>query len=193
MKAFVAAALLASWLLMVVTIMDITLSTMPQSMLCTTLQSTLSIMPQLLPTQLPMLSTTLQLLPMLSMLLLPIMPQLQLTMLPQLTRLRNTPMRSLHTPSPTLLLMTTQSLTSTLRSSLMVPAMLPDLTLLLFPMAESNTSSTLPMDMMDMLLMSPMRVLLSTQRRNPTTLPQLTTPLPQLTTPLPSLCFVNIY
>merc|ERR1719461_2336535 len=43
-----------------------------------------------------------------------------------------------------------------------------DLTLLLFPMAESNTSSTLPTDMMDLLPMSPMREPLSTQRRSPT-------------------------
>merc|ERR1712027_7088 len=150
-------------------------------------------MPQLLPTQLPMPSTLLQSLLTPSMLL-QSLPQLlsrllQLTMpQPQLTRLRNTPMRSPHTPSPTLLLMTTQSLTSTLRSSPMVPAMLPDLTLLLFPMDVSNMSSTLQMVMMDMSPMLLTRELLSTQRRNPMSLPQ-----PQLTMPKPSLCFVNIY
>merc|ERR1719322_807189 len=47
--------------------------------------------------------------------------------------------------------------------------MLPDLTLLLFLMAESNTSNTPPMDMMDLLLMSPMREPLSTQRNQPHT------------------------
>merc|ERR1712027_135021 len=76
--------------------------------------------------------------------------------------------------SPTLLPMTTPSLPSTLRSLPMVPATLPDLTPLLFPMAESNTSSTPPTVMMDMLLMSPMREPLSTQR------PQLHTRLTQL-------------
>merc|ERR1712117_927293 len=127
------------------------------------------------PQLLPMPSTLPQLLPTLSMLLQLTMPQLQLTTLPQLTRPRLTPMRSPHIPTPTLLLMTTQRPPSTLRSSPMVPAMLPDLTPLLFPMAESNTSSTPPMVMMDMLPMSPMRVPLSTQR------PQLHTRLPQLT------------
>merc|ERR1712027_57160 len=121
----------------------------------------LSMLPQLLPTP----STLLQL----------TMPQLQLTTLPQLTRPRLTPMRSPHTPTPTLLLMTTQRPPSTLRSSPMVPAMLPDLTPLLFPMAEYNTSSTPPTVMMDMLPMSPMREPLSTQR------PQLHTRLPQNT------------
>merc|ERR1719270_2463056 len=71
--------------------------------------------------------------------------------------------------------------------------MLPDLTLLLFPMAESNTSNTPPTDMMDLLLMSPMRELLSTQRSLFTRLPQLTMPLPQHTTLKSSLCFFNIY
>merc|ERR1719471_33095 len=71
--------------------------------------------------------------------------------------------------------------------------MLPDLTLLLFPMAESNTSNTPPMDMMDLLLMSPMRELLSTQRSPLTRLPQLTMPLPLHTTLKSSLCFFNIY
>merc|ERR1719367_4473 len=79
--------------------------------------------------------------------------------------------------------MTTPSQTSTLRSSPMVPATLPDLTPLLFPMAESNTSSTLPTVMMDMSLMSLMREPLSTQRlqHQATRLPQLM-PQPQLTT-----------
>merc|ERR1712117_193789 len=116
-------------------------------------------------------------------------PSMLLQSLPQLlSRLRNTPMRSPHTPSPTLLLMTTQSPTSTPRSSPMVPAMSPDLTLLLFPMDVSNMSSTLQMVMMDMSPMLLTRELLSTQRRNPMSLPQ-----PQLTMPKPSLCFVNIY
>merc|ERR1712111_158174 len=68
-----------------------------------------------------------------------------------------------------------------------------DLTLLLFPMAESNTSSTPPTDMMDLLPMSPMREPLSTQRSLFTRLPQLTMPLPQHTTLKSSLCFFNIY
>merc|ERR1719188_2668876 len=111
------------------------------------------------------------------------MPQPQLTM-PQsrLDMLSPTPMRSLHTPSPTLLLMTTPRLASTLRNSPMVLPTLPDLTLLLFLMAESNTSSTLPTDMMDMSLMSPMREPLSTQRPQPhTRLPQLMPQLPLIT------------
>merc|ERR1712243_490547 len=89
-------------------------------------------------------------------------------------------MRFLPIPTPTLLPMTTPSLTSTPRSSPMVPATLPDLTPLLFPMAESNTSSTLPTVMMDMSLM---REPLSTQRlqHQATRLPQLM-PQPQLTT-----------
>merc|ERR1740131_577952 len=112
------------------------------------------------------------------------LPQL-LPMLPQLTmpQLRLTPMRFLPTPTPTPLPMTTQSLPSTPRSSPMEPATLPDLTPLLFPMAESNTLSTLPMVMMDMSLMSLMREPLSTQRlqHQATRLPQLM-PQPQLTT-----------
>merc|ERR1711963_113507 len=101
------------------------------------------------------------------------MPQLptlsmlpQLSTLPQLTmpQLRLTPMRSLPTPTPTLLLMTTPSPTSTLRNNPMVLPTLPDLTPLPFLMAESNTSSTLPTVMMDMSLMSPTREPLSTQR-----------------------------
>merc|ERR1712095_100227 len=115
-------------------------------------QSTKLSMPQFSDTlsmpQLPMLSmpqsTTLSTqLPTLSML-----PQLstlpQLTM-PQFTmpQLRLTPMRS--PPTPTLLLMTTPSLASTLRNNPMVLPTLPDLTPLLF-------------------LMAPMRELLSTQR-----------------------------
>merc|ERR1712029_717528 len=105
----------------------------------------------------------------------------QLSMLPQLTMPQSrldmslmTLPSSLPTPSPTLLLMTTPSPASTLRSPLMVLPMLPDLTLLLFQMAESNTSSTPPMDMTDLLLMLPMREPLSTQRNQPhTRLPQL--------------------
>merc|ERR1711976_595250 len=105
---------------------------------------------------------------------------LQLTRLPQL---RFTLMRFLPTPTPTPLPMTTQSLPSTPRSSPMEPATLPDLTPLLFPMAESNTSSTLPTVMMDMSLMSLMREPLSTQRlqHQATRLPQLM-PQPQLPT-----------
>merc|ERR1712027_268758 len=84
-------------------------------------------------------------------------------------------MRFLPTPTPTPLPMTTQSLPSTPRSSPMEPATLPDLTPLLFPMAESNTSSTLPTVMTDMSLMSLMREPLSTQRlqHQATRLPQL--------------------
>merc|ERR1719471_1595236 len=74
----------------------------------------------------------------------------------------------------------------------METAMSRDLTQLLFLMAESRLSSTPPMDMMDLSLMSPMRELPSTQRPSHTTQPLLT-PLPQLTMPKPSLCFVNIY
>merc|ERR1711868_149694 len=101
---------------------------MPQSTM-------LSMLPQLLPTQLPMLFLL-------------------------MTLLNNLP-----TPSPTLLLMTTPSQASMLRSHLMELPMLLDPTLLLFPMAESNMSSTPPTDMMDSSLMSPTRELLSTQRR----------------------------
>merc|ERR1711983_257082 len=119
-------------------------------------QSTTLSMPQstTLSTQLPTLSMLPQLLPML----------LLLMTLPS----------NLPTPSPTLLLMTTPSPASTLRSHLMELPMLLDPTPLLFPMAESNMSSTPPTDMMDLLLMSPMREPLSTQRG---LLPQ-----PQLTT-----------
>merc|ERR1719367_2636256 len=143
--------------------------------------TTLSTLPQLLlMLSMPQLSTLPQLLPTLSTLPQLIMPQPQLTM-PQsrLDMLSPTPMRSLHTPSPTLLLMTTQRLASMLRNSPMVLPTLPDLTLLLFLMAESNTSSTLPTDMMDMSLMSPMREPLSTQR------PQTHTRMPQLMPQLP--------
>merc|ERR1712168_1464668 len=134
--------------------------------------------------QFTMLSMLPQLLLMLCMLPQLTMPQLllmlQLTRLPQL---RFTLMRFLPTPTPTPLPMTTQSLPSTPRSSPMEPATLPDLTPLLFPMAESNTSSTLPTVMMDMSLMSLMREPLSTQRlqHQATRLPQLM-PQPQLTT-----------
>merc|ERR1719410_974584 len=147
-------------------------------------------MPQF--TTLPHSSTTLpQLLPMLSMPQLSTMPQLIMPQ-PQLTTpqsrldmLSPTPMRSPHTPTPMLLLMTTQRPASMLRNSPMVLPTLLDLTPLLFLMAESNTSSTPPMDMTDLLLMSPMRELLSTQRiqlhtglhqlqPRPSQLPQLT-------------------
>merc|ERR1712113_731035 len=95
------------------------------------------------------------------------------------------------TPTPTLLLMTTQRPTSTSKNLMMETAMSRDLTLLLFPMAESRLSSIPPMDMMDLSLMSPMRELPSTQRPSHTTQPQLTsqplsTPLPQPTMPKPS-------
>merc|ERR1711933_129398 len=133
-------------------------------------------MPQFTMLSMPQLSTMLpQLLPTLSMLLQLIMPQPQLTM-PQsrLDMLSPTPMRSPHTPTPMLLLMTTPRPASMLRNSPMVLPTLLDLTPLLFLMAESNTSSTLPTDMMDMSLMSPMREPLSTQK------PQLHTPQPQL-------------
>merc|ERR1712130_826386 len=115
-----------------------------------------------------------------------IMPQSRLDML--LMTLPSSP----HTPSPTLLLMITQRPTSTLRRPLMEPPMLLDHTPLLFPMAESNTSSTLPMDMMDSLLMSPMREPQSTLKNLFTRLPQLMLQ-PQLTMLKSSLCFVNIY
>merc|ERR1712178_357715 len=110
-----------------------------------------------------------------------LMPQLpQLTMLPQPTRLRSTLMRfpPTHTPMPSL--MTTQSPTSRLRRPPMVLEMLRDHTPLLFPMAESNMLPTLPMVMMDMLLMSPMTELPSTL--NMSQLPQ-STKLPQLSQP----------
>merc|ERR1712018_779143 len=140
-------------------------------------------MPSTLPQLLPTMPQSLPMPPQLSRLLLQLtMPQLQLT------RLRLMLMRSLPTPSPMLLLMTTQRPTSTLRSSPMVPPMLPDLTPLLFPMDVSNMSNTLPMVMMDMSPMLHTRELLSTPRRNHTSQPQL-----QLTTLKSSLCFVNIY
>merc|ERR1719348_72888 len=148
-------------------------STLPQLLMPSTLPQLLLML------SMPQSSTLPQLLPTLSTLPQLIMPQPQLTM-PQsrLDMLSPTPMRSLHTPSPTLLLMTTPRLASTLRNSPMVLPTLPDLTLLLFLMAESNTSSTLPTDMMDMSLMSPMREPLSTQSPQPhTRLPQL---MPQL-------------
>merc|ERR1712130_2859 len=122
-----------------------------------------------------------------------IMPQSRLDML--LMTLLSSP----HTPSPMLLLMITQRPTSTLRRPLMEPQMLLDHTLLLFLMAESNMLSTHPTDMMVLLLMSPMRELLSTQRSPLTRLPQLTMPLPQhmpqlqFTMLKSSLCFINIY
>merc|ERR1719438_255755 len=94
---------------------------------------------------------------------LPIMPQLLLLQL-IMHLLRLMLMRFLPTPTPTLLLMTTQRPPSMLRRPLMVPAMSRDLTELLFLMAESKLLPTPPMDMMDMLLMSPMRELLPTQR-----------------------------
>merc|ERR1712117_104254 len=130
-------------------------------------------MPQFTTLSMPQ-CTMLSTLPQLSMLPQPIMPQF--TTLPQLTtpQLSPTLMRSPHTPTPMLLLMTTPSPASTLRNSPMVLPTLLDLTLLLFPMAESNMSSTPPMDMTDLLLMSPTREPLSTQRT------QLHTRLPQL-------------
>merc|ERR1712227_831535 len=102
------------------------------------------------------------------------------------------------TPTPTPWLMTTQRPTSTSKSPMMETAMFRDLTLLLFPMAESRLSSTPPTDMTDLSLMSPMRELPSTQRPSHTTQPLPTsqpqsTPPPQPTMPKPSLCFVNIY
>merc|ERR1712025_683892 len=139
-----------------------TLSMLPQSTTLSTQLPTLSMLPQLLPT-LSMHQST-----MLSML-----PQLLPTQLPMLLLLM-TLLSNLPTHSPTLLLMTTPSPASTLRNHLMELPMLLDPPLLLFLMAESNTSSTPPTDMMDSSLMSPMRELLSTQRR---WLPQ-----PQLTT-----------
>merc|ERR1719414_200212 len=131
----------------------------------------LSMLPQLLLTpsmpQLPMPCTPPQLLPTLSTLpqLSRLLPQLTMPQL-QLTRPRLTLMRSPPTLTPTLLLMTTQSPTSMLRSSPMELPTLLDLTLLLFPMDVSNMSSTLPMVMMDMSPMSHTRELLSTPRRN---------------------------
>merc|ERR1719277_1268687 len=120
---------------------------------------------------------------------LPIMPQLLLLQL-IMHLLRLMLMRFLPTPTPTLLLMTTQRPPSMLRRPLMVPAMSRDLTELLFLMAESKLLPTPPMDMMDMLLMSPMRAQLPTQRLLQLlpmlSMPQLPTPqclllLPQLT------------
>merc|ERR1719445_1937209 len=86
-------------------------------------------------------------------------------------------------PTPTPWLMTTQRPTSTSKSPTMETAMSRDLTLLLFPMAESRLSSTPPTDMTDLSLMSPMRELPSTQRPSHTTLP-LPTSQPQ-STPIP--------
>merc|ERR1719410_1157681 len=107
--------------------MESTLS-MPQF---TTLPHSSTTLPQLLPMlSMPQLSTTLpQLLPTLSMLPQLIMPQPQLTM-PQsrLDMLSPTPMKSPHTPTPMLLLMTTQRPASMLRNSPMVLPTLLDLT-----------------------------------------------------------------
>merc|ERR1711936_1192121 len=128
--------------------MGFTTPSMPQFTMLSMLPHSCTTLPQLLPT----LSMP-QLLPMLSMLPQPTTPQLSPTL-----------MRSPHTPTPMLSLMTTPSPASTLRNSPMVLPTLLDLTLLLFLMVESNMSSTLPTDMMDMSLMSPMREPLSTQR-----------------------------
>merc|ERR1719322_1995817 len=138
-------------------------------------------MPQMSTLQLPTPSTPPQLL-----LTLCTPPQLTMPQ-PQLTRLRLTLMRSPPTPTPTPLLMTTPSRTSMLRNNLMVPAMLPDLTLLLFPMDVSNMSSTLPMVMMDMSPMLHTRELLSTQRPSlmPLPQPQPTMPKPYAPAPAP--------
>merc|ERR1712107_264548 len=118
----------------------------------------LCMLPQLLPMpsmpQFTMPSMLLQLWLMLSMLL---QLWLMLSMLPQLLPtpplpimhqllphqlimhlLRLMPMKFLHTPTPTLLLMTTQRPPSMLRRPLMVPAMSRDLTELLFQMTESK-------------------------------------------------------
>merc|ERR1711887_328421 len=78
-------------------------------------------------------------------------------------------MSPLHTPTPTLLLMTTPTPTSMQLRLVMVLVMLRDPTQLLFLMVVSSTLTTRLMDMLDMLLMSPMMELLSTQM-----------PLPQL-------------
>merc|ERR1711868_232134 len=147
------------------------LLTLPQflPMLSMPQSTMLSMLPQLLPTQLPMLSMLPQFLPMLSMpqsTTLSMLPQLLPTQLP-MPLLLMTLLSNLPTPSPTLLLMTTPSPASTLRNHLMELPMLLDPTPLLYLMAESNTSSTPPMDMTDLLLMSPMREPLSTQRRLP--------------------------
>merc|ERR1711981_1093801 len=109
----------------------------------TTLFTPWLIMPFIMPHLLLMLST-----------LPPLMPQpLLLTSPLPLTRPRNTPMRFLPTPSPMPWLMTTPRPTSMLRRPPMVPAMSRVDTPLLFPMAESSTSSMSPTDMTDMLLM----------------------------------------
>merc|ERR1719347_2101093 len=155
------------------------------------------LMLQLLPTVL--LQSLLMLLQLLLMLSMPqLLPRLpQLSMLPQLTmpqpllteRLRFMLMRFPPTLTPMLFPMTTQRLTSKLRRPPMVPAMSRDLTLLLFPMAESNMLDIPPMDTTDMLPMSPMRELPNTQ--NMSQLLQLTRP-PQPTMPKsfkPSICF----
>merc|ERR1719429_880097 len=141
-----------------------------QSQLVRTLLSHSTLLPHTVLLTLP------QFLPMPSMpqsTMLSMLPQLLPTQLPMLLLLM-TLLNNLPTPSPTLLLMTTPSPASMLRNHLMELPMLLDPTPLLFPMAESNTSSTPPTDMMDLLLMSPTRVPLSTQRR--------WLPLPQLTT-----------
>merc|ERR1719420_2515266 len=163
--------------LMLLSPMEFTPS-MPQStMLSMPLFLDMLSMPQLPMLSMPQSTTLSTQLPMLSQLIMPqfTMPQLRLT-----------PMRSPPTPTPMLLLMTTPSLASTLRNNPMVLPTLPDLTPLLFLMAESNTSSTLPMVMMDMSLMSPTRELLSTQRLQLQDMlqPQLTTlksEIPQMT------------
>merc|ERR1719187_2616252 len=77
-----------------------------------------------------------------------------------------------------LLLMTTPTPTSTLLRPVMVLAMLRDLTLLLFLMAVPSMLPTRLMDMLAMLLMLPMKALLSTQMplhltRLPLSLPML--------------------
>merc|ERR1719205_88578 len=86
-----------------------------------------------------------------------LMPQLTLLMLSQLMLMNPT-------PTSMELLMTTQRLTSTLLSLLMLLVLFLDLTMLLFPMAAPSMSSTPQTTTTDMLLMSPTRESQSTPR-----------------------------
>merc|ERR1712106_835265 len=131
-----------------------------------------------------MLSTT-------QWLMLSTMPLPQLMLLPQLMppplpHMLSPRPRMNPTPISTVLLMTTQRLTSKLLRLLMEVVLSLDLTLLPFPTAVPNTSPTPPTTTTDTSPRSPTKELLPTLR------PSLT-PLPLPIMLKPSLCFVNIY
>ena len=98
--------------------------------------------------------------------------------MPPLTTLNQLMMDLLNpTHLNTPLLMITPRLPSMLLRLVMLLEIQPDLTLFLFPMVEPSMSHTPLMDMMDMLLKSPMKELLSTLSTPLTTHPPLDTML----------------